>query len=450
MEVIKRIQSTKNPYFIFFPFLVLYIVLIVLLSQSAFVGDESRYIMFAENLTNGFFSPPPPAVDLGNSPGYPLILVPFVALNLPLIFIKLLNAVFYYFSIVFIFKALSQVVSLKTSIVFSLIWAVYPTFYELMAYVLSDVFAVFLISLLLYITIRLFNNKEDRNKKYLLICGVVLGYLILTKPIFGYVLLCLITGMILLLLFNKKNRNYQKSLAVLIIALIVNLPYLVYTYHLSNKIFYWSSFGGNNLYWMTTPYESEYGDWMGFPADSNDIYRIPGSENIINSNHQKDFDEILMNEQVRKANITNGIIEYNLTKGIEQDDLFKEIAIRNIKSHPIKFLENCISNVGRMIFNFPVSYVSQKPSSLLRLPINGILVVMILFCVIPTILNWKKVIYSIRFLLIFMLVYFGGSILGSADIRMFMMLVPFLLIWIAYSLSKSVQVRLNWNKDFSH
>ena len=99
-----------------------------------------------------------------------------------------------------------------------------------------------------------------------------------------------------------------------------------------------------------------------------------------------------------------------------------------------------------MIFNYPVSYVPQKPSTLSRLPINGILLVVTLFCLIPTLINWKSILYPIRFLLFFIIIYFGGSILGSADIRMFLLVVPVLLFWIAYILSKSIQVRLNWNQ----
>ena len=79
---------------------------------------------------------------LGNGPGYSLILAPFVALNLPLICINLLNAVFYYLSIVLLFKSLRQVVSYKPAILFSIVWAIYPTLYEKLCYVLPEVFSL--------------------------------------------------------------------------------------------------------------------------------------------------------------------------------------------------------------------------------------------------------------------------------------------------------------------
>ena len=435
----------KNPYILFFPFFVLYIILILIFSKTGFGGDETRYITFAENLTQGFYSPPGPAFDLGNAPGYPIILAPFVALDLPVIFIKLLNALFYFLSIVFLFKSLVQIVSFKFSILFSIIWALYPTFYELITYILPDVLAVLLITLFVFTTLKSFKNRDNKHLKYIIYSGLILGYLTLTKPIFGYVVLFMLAVILILILFTKHRISYQKSAVIFIIALFINIPYLAYTYQLSGKLFYWSSFGGNNLYWMTSPFESEYGDWMGFPPDSNNIYRIYGSDKIIKSNHQKDFDEILSNVDVQKANIYNGTIEYNLTKGFSQDDIFKKIAVRNIKSHPGKFIRNCFSNMGRMIFNYPYSYAPQKPSTLLRLPVNGVLLVVVLFSLLPTLINWKKIIFPIRFLLFFILIYFGGSIFGSAEIRMFLLVVPVLLVWIAYILPKTFRLRLNWN-----
>ena len=38
----------------------------------------------------------------------------------------------------------------------------------------------------------------------------------------------------------------------------------------------------------------------------------------------------------------------------------KEIAIQNIKSHPLKFLQNCFSNNWKNFFNYPWSYDRLK------------------------------------------------------------------------------------------
>ena len=126
----KNLKITKNPFLLFLPFLIVYIVLILIFAtKEVNRDDQGRFLTYAQNLLHGFYSPPAPNIDLGNGPGYPMLLVPFTALHLPLIYTQLLNAVFYYLSIVLLFKSLQQLVSLKITTIISLVWACYFTFY---------------------------------------------------------------------------------------------------------------------------------------------------------------------------------------------------------------------------------------------------------------------------------------------------------------------------------
>ena len=100
-----------------------------------------------------------------------------------------------------------------------------------------------------------------------------------------------------------------------------------------------------------------------------------------------------------------------------------------------------------MLFNYPYSYTIQKPETLLRLPLNGIIAVFMLFCLIPTFINWRKIIFPVRFMLFFTLLYLGGSIFGSAETRMFTVIVPILLFWIAYIIQKSIKIKLKFDEN---
>jgi hypothetical protein len=421
------IKITRNPFILFLPFLILYILIVISFPTNGTSGDEERYLYFAHNLINGYFSPPIPHIDLGNGPGYPIILIPFVVFHLPLISITLLNAILYYLSIVILFKALLELIPFKLALIISLFWALYYNSYQNIPQILTEVFTSSLICFLLYFVIKAFNlPSSNKEKLYVVLSGVVIGYIALTKPIFGYVILFVLPVLFILWLIKRKSGSYKKSLIIMVIAFITTVPYLLYTYHLTNRLFYWTSVGGNNIYWMTSPYENEYGSWISYPVDSiNDF--IPGSKIKIDSLHKMDFR--------RLPNF----------KGLQQDDILKKIAVNNIISHPIKFIENCISNAGRILFNFPFSYKAQSSRTLLRLPLTGTILVFLLFCIIPTILNWKKVDYSIRFLLLFAFVYLGGSIFGSAETRMFTVVVPILLCWIAYILQRTVKVKVRFD-----
>ena len=420
--------------------------MILILAKDVTDGDEGRYLMYAQNLTHGFYTLPPPYLDLGNGPGYPLIITPFIALKVPLIYIKLMNALFYYFSVILLFKALQEIVRFKYAIIFSIIWALYPNTFEAISYVLPEVFASSLIPLIIFTIIKAFKSQDAKqNGRYILFAGLSSGYLALTKPIFGYVLIFMIIGTLLFLITNKTKVNLKRSVAILIIGFIITIPWLAYTYSMTGKILYWSSFGGNNLYWMSSPYENESGSYTNYPFDSiNDKYLLPGSAEQIKLNHEKDFEQILENKEAQKLYIKNGVVIGSPYTGLIQDTILKRIAFQNIKSHPFKFILNCFSNAGRIFFNYPADYTPQKPSTLFRLPVNGTLLVFSAFCFIITLLNWKRVLFSIRFLLFFGLLYFGGSLLGSAGPRMACLFVPILLIWIAYIISKSLRIQLDW------
>ncbi|HEY9362346.1 MAG TPA: hypothetical protein VIQ00_03715 [Chitinophagaceae bacterium] len=365
---IRKLNEGKNPFLLFLPFLMLYVIIILIFAENVNSGDENRYLMYAQNLSDGFYTLPPPYLDLGNGPGYPLIITPFVALKLPIIYIKLMNALFYYFSIVLLFKALHQIVPFKFALTFSLIWALYPNTFEAISYILPEVFGSSLVPLLIFTIVKVFKNDSvKQNRKFILFAGLSFGYLALTKPIFGYVLIFMVIGTLLLWIINKTNVNLKKSITVLIIAFITTIPWLVYTYNMTGKILYWSSFGGNNLYWMSTPYENEYGNYTNYPFDTVDNKTmLPGSAKQIKLNHEKDFQKILENKEAQKLYIKDGKIIGSPYAGLIQDTILKRIAVQNIKSHPFKFIQNCFSNAGRIFFNYPADYTLQKPRMIFR------------------------------------------------------------------------------------
>ena len=56
----------KSPFLLFLPFLVLYIIIVLIHPTNGTTGDEGRYLLLSHHLLNGFFSPPFPNIDLGN------------------------------------------------------------------------------------------------------------------------------------------------------------------------------------------------------------------------------------------------------------------------------------------------------------------------------------------------------------------------------------------------
>ena len=423
----------QNPYLLFSPFLILFIIYIFIASPSDLTaGDPARYLMYAKNLIQGFYSPPAPNIFLRNGPGYPMILMPFLLLNLPLICITLMNAIFYYLSIVFLYKTLKEIVSPKATIIFSLGWACYYIAYQNLPYIVPETWTYFLISIFVYSTIKAIKNDKSSNSwKYILLSGFIFGNIVLAKMIFGYVLVVMIVIIGILWIINKKQERFKKSFSILILALLTTMPYLIYTYSLTGRTFYWGM-GSDSLWCMSTPYEGEYGDWK-IGGNLNDIefgnYNIIGSDSIWRAHHLKEFDEI------------------NKLTGLKWDDAYKQSAIKNIKEHPFKYAQNVVYNIGRLVFHYPFSYAVQRPKILMVLPLNGILLTLMLFCLIPTLINWRKIPLEIHFILIFALLYLGASALVTAFVRMFTIVVPILFVWIAYILQHTMKINLKFKES---
>jgi hypothetical protein len=410
-----RKKYFEQPFLSLLPFLLVYALIVIFQDPDSLMGDEGRYLSFADNLLNGFYSPPPPEINLWNGPGFPLYLLPFVALKLPLIVIRLFNALLYYGVLLLFNKTLSIFLDLKRSFHFTLLFACYYMPYKSLPFILSETLTVFLIASITLVAARYFTQEGKHRKiKHTLILAMMLAFLALTKVVFGMVFL--FAGMLFLFLFLlTKNRSYRRSSVLLFCALSFCIPYLIYTYSLTGKIFYWSNAGGMSAYWMSNPVQGEYGEWH------NDSLSTPPMDaeslKMLRSNHENAFEEIY---------------RYN---GVQRDDAFKEHALRNVKEHPLKFFQNWIANWSRMFFNYPVSYIPLRIGTVGNMLANIPVLILLAYSAFLTWWNKNRLPYGISFLLYLSAMYLMVSSLLSAYDRMFYVLAPAFGLWIIYSVS---------------
>ncbi len=396
------------------PLLALYIVFIAFNAIDVFQGDEGRYVMFAENLAEGFYSPKDD-INLWNGPGYPIVLLPFVLLKLPWLIPKLMNAVFLFMAILYFYSTLSIYIDKTPARRLSYILGIYPPFFLHMHQLFTETVAIFLVCGLVYHFCRLCRNQNaEISWTHLLITSIYLGYLALTKIFFGYVILVGVILFFVLYLF-KRTSPLKKTLLVYAFAFLLCLPYLYYTYSLTGKVFYWGNSGGRSLYWLSTPYDDELGAFR--PYDLNDIETAP--------------------EKHREF-----LRELEKLPALEQDALFKRKAIENITNRPSKFFKNWVANVGRLLFNYPFYCSHQTLYTYIFIIPNMFLYV---FCFIAAYLNYKRprlISYEIYALLAFVLISVGGSSLVSAYHRFFQPLVAIVTLWLAITLTRTLKVEI--------
>ncbi|MGA3086706.1 MAG: glycosyltransferase family 39 protein [Thermodesulfobacteriota bacterium] len=398
----------------FMPLLLLYIFIIMIFSDNSLFFDESRYLMFANNLSHGYYSPHT-KINLWNGPGYPLILLPIVLLKLPWLCARLLNALFFFGAVLFFNRTLRLYLEDRPAFYFSYLLGLYPLFIRHLPLLYTETLVLFLICGFIFYFCRA-NRSPGAAWVEVILAGVFAGYLALTKVFFGHVLLL---GLVAFAIFYgwKKKKTFKKTSLVYLLALVVCSPYLLYTYSLTGKIFYWGDAGGLSLYCMSTPFKEELGDYFG-PTKIED--NLPWIKN-----HEKFFNE-----------------EIFPRPPIQQDEVFKKQAIRNILDHPMKIFMNWLANIGRLLFNYPYSYTSQKLSTYIYMIPNMFLVVMMAFSIYPTYRARKWIPFEIYALLAFGLLAFGGSSLLSAYVRQFLPLIPICFLWVIFVWMNVVKIEI--------
>ncbi|WP_295676512.1 glycosyltransferase family 39 protein [uncultured Mucilaginibacter sp.] len=420
-------KLTRNPWFIFLPFLFYYAYVVIINKWPTLYGDEIRYVDFAHNLIHGYYSPSPPHINLWNGPGYPIILVPFIAVHVPVLYITLLNAVYQYLAVVFLYKASKLITSHRIALIAALLLAVYPDDQAVLPILYTEAFTSFMVSLLIYFVAVGYTKEKS---KFIVLAGLVLGFITLTKIIFGYVLIICLAACLFMLLFKKSRAYYLNPVKILLIAFVVTLPYLVYTYSLTGKAFYWGDSGGMSLYWMSSPYDHEYGDWKVPDLTNNQypvLFKSAEAVNLLKKNHSKEIKAILKHDE------------------FEQDVLFKQKAIDNIKNHPFKFLKNYYYNFSRMLFNFPYSYSYQDGAIVENIIIGSLILWASVAGIILSWLNWRRIISPMKFMLLLTGVYLALSGALSSYPRQLDVMVPVLLLWMSYLIANIKSINLKFS-----
>lgn len=399
---------TRKAFLRLFPLFILYFVVFFTLAKDSLdYGDEPRYATYAENLTKGFYAPSDTRA-LPNGPGYPLLLTPFAFFGVPWYWAKMLNPVFMFLAVCFIYCALRNYMSEKTALFYAYLFGLYPPFYAELWFLLTEPFALMLVSLFALLTIKWFDNDKYR---YMLLAAVVCAFIALTKVFFGYVTS---TVLLLSLALSKWSRTFLKTLPIYSIALLICVPYLLYTYSLTGKFFCWSNWGGYVLYWNYTSGPDEIGGWKS----PEDVATRPELA------HHRPFFEKLQGLDC-----------------VQRDRLMKKKAIENILNNPRKAALNYVCNLGRLFLNFPFSYKYQHPRTLLYLVPNTLVVGAILLSLYPLIKLRRNLPPAIVHACIVSVVYVAGHSLLLAGARYLCTIMPFIFIILTYASTNLIRIQ---------
>lgn len=427
-------DNIRNPYLTLLPLLGLYFLLASFSISPNLTGDEPRYVKHAEYLTQGFYVNAEDP-NFHSPPGYSLIILPFVALDLNINLVRLLNPVFLFFGLIFFFYTLRFFLKEKHAYIATYLLGLYPFTYYWVGFIFTESLAFFLISGFMYFLARGTFLNDRMISKDSLLAGFMLGYLFLTKPAFPYVAIAFtMAGLLGWLVF--KWPLGRVALVALLGAYLLATPYLLYTSQFTGKAHSWSTSGGEQLYFRTSPAPHEYGDWFAarrifYPnaGESSGFPRYVEMERL-QENHIDFFSTLPYAES--DTNATN----------IERDKHFMKKAKENLVAHPEAYIKKTIPSFLRIFFNYPFSYKPQSLHTYRYIIPNMFLVVFLVLSIWPLWIGRKKIPIFIWGMLLFSLLFIGEMAMLNGRVRHLVSILPMLFLVLSYLWTQVVHISI--------
>ncbi len=369
--------------------------------------------MYAKNLSNGFFATPE-FPDFTSGPGYPLILMPFVAMDAPIWMMRALNPFFLIGACFFFYHTARGWVPRNHAIASTLLLALNPILLRYLPHAKTETLSVFLACGFIWAYVHLLKTSENRWK-WVVRAGVFLFFLTMVRVIFGYVAMAAVVAIPLFLLFTKQAPYLRNSVTPFFLALILCIPWLSYTYSFTGKIPCWSTNGGELLYWITSPYQGEWGSWFS-------------------------IDDLPSKPQAFENHIA-ACASVEALPFSKRDEQWKTLAKENIHEAPLATVRNLTANLSRMFFGFPFSHRPERLTSLFWIFPGGIILSLMMVAVYPTIRAWEHIPLAIKILALCALIFFGGSALLPAEPRYLLPIFPIALLWLTFVYAKIVRFR---------
>jgi 4-amino-4-deoxy-L-arabinose transferase-like glycosyltransferase len=393
-----------------------YVAVTLVANRPDLIWDEGRYLMFAKNLTEGIYADPKNP-DIINGPGYPLLLAALLVAKVPLLGMRLVNALFMALAAWFSFRAVKPYAGHRWALGLALITSLHPSLIRTAPYLMTEALAVCCIAGFAWAFPAALRMASLRWST-IVPAALALAWLTMTRVFFGNVIMAMLVFLPLLMLFWKNARTVlRRAFAVMSLALILCLPWLIYTKARTGETLCWSTNGGELLYWATSTHAGENGHWFSEEDAQTKAELV--------ANGHRDF---------YKAHY------YLPVK--EREAAFKKKSLENLRANPQGVVKNWLSNWGRLVFGMPRSYQAEELIMLVLVAVNGPLVLLVLGAAF---MGWR---YRASLppeglvLGLMILVYLGGTSLLPGLPRYTMVVWP----WISVVVAGVIAARMRTEK----
>ena len=216
---------------------------------------------------------------------------------------------------------------------------------------------------------------------------------------------------------------------------------------MTNKIFYWSDAGGQLLYWTSSPYKTDLGEWHTLQINHDHFAARYNAFSGLDSLYLRKVNDVIISE----INSNHKEFAQSLSgkNSIQRDEAFRQKALQNIKENPKAFLHNWFLNTGRLLVGIPHAMYHKPPFSPFFTLINTIkssfLLCFLLTAIVLFLFNLNASGLFTLWLFLILIIYLGGqSILATQSQRFLLPVYPLLLFFIALVFNHTIS--LKWTK----
>jgi hypothetical protein len=432
----------ESPWGKTFPILLLFVVNIFFLGKNIPLSDGIRYWKTASDILNGFQNTT--VIEshlLLNGPLYPFILAIFKGIGFTVKASIYLNAIFLYVAFTYFFKTAHLFLIQKKALIITYVLVLIdPFLFYWGAKLYSEPLAILLVCYNLYLISFYFKTFSNKT---LIKVALIFCLLALTRVIFVYVLLVItMLGLIaFLILKNQKSKELFKLGAY---GILFCIPYMIFTYSITNKIFFMTANGGHLLYWISSPYEKDLGEWHTLQINHDHFAARYNSFSGLDSLYLRKVNEVIISEinKDHKA-FSDSLKDKNL---LEIDEALKQKAIDNIFNYPKSFLKNWILNIGRLLVGTPHAMYYKPPYSpffsLLNTVKSSFLLCFLLISMGLFLVYTSQLKTFDMWLLLLILIYIGGqSLLAVQSQRFLLPIYPVILLFISSIFTQTIQLK---------
>ncbi len=381
--------------------LFIYAVLAILRHSETLIWDEGRYLIYAKNLTQGFYvdSADP---DFVNGPGYPMVLMPFCWSTQGWLMARLLNALLMAGASGFVWLTLRQYASAAWAAAGAWIIGLHPSLLWIGFSIMTEPLTMFCLTGFMW---SFCYALRIGTWRWIITAALFLGWLTLTRVFFGHVIVaCAVMGLVLLLI-REWRVQIRRALLILAGAFFLCTPYLFHTWQKTGQVLCWSTNSGELLYWMCSTNEGENGHWFRY-SDAKEDPMLAGK-------HAAFFTAALKKP------------------ALEREALFKQAAVANFRANPGQVGYNWLCNLSRLAFGFPRSHQVEELRYVAFIIANGPLILLAGIMGLLGLWRWRTVPVEVWFLMGFTAFYLGGTSLAPSLPRYFVPVYPLLMLGIA-------------------